>query len=124
MWFIIECCGIACVLVTYAVLACVEAGFLFIGIWDQWQKGETAAYVHFIIFNINMFLIFSSHIRCMITEPGCLPLNYSKLNPRKLSKEVKEMLLCIKTQEEEDPEYLKGLRIEQLDAIKLRMDLQ
>ena len=117
MWCVKECCGIACVIATYIILACVEAGFLYIGIWDQWKKADTYAYIHFTLFNLNMVLIFSSHIRCMCSEPGCLPLNYLKLNPRKLPDEVKDMLMAIKIEEEEDIDYLKSLRIEQLNAI-------
>ena len=124
MWFILECCGIACVIITYMVLATVEFGFLFIGIADKLELDDQWGKIHFVIFNVNMFLIISSHIRCMITEPGCLPKNYTTLNPKKLPAEVKEMLMAIEVKEEEDPEYLKTLKIEQLDAIQFRMKLQ
>lgn len=35
MWFVIEACGIVCVVITYLTVFTVQVGFVRLGIWED-----------------------------------------------------------------------------------------
>jgi hypothetical protein len=55
-----------------------------IGIWEELLEGNFWGYLHLSIFSFNVFMIIASHLKCMLTEPGVLPIDYEELDPNKL----------------------------------------
>ena len=95
MWLILEECGVACSIFTYFIVVSVYFGFVRIGIWEEALEGDTAAFIHFAVFQYHCFLIFLSHFKCMTTEPGVLPKDCEVLQYVKLPAELKKMLRSI-----------------------------
>jgi len=58
----------------------VQVGFLRIGIWESLLAKNTSAFIHLLIFQYHVALIFWSHFKCMTTEPGVLPKEYEDLD--------------------------------------------
>lgn len=79
MWLIIEECGVCCAFITYFVVTFVYWGFIRVGIWEMIQVKDPMALFHFVIFQYNCIMIFTSHFKCMTTEPGCLPKDTDEL---------------------------------------------
>jgi len=107
MWFVVECCGLACVVITYLTVIIVQIGVVRVGIWDDLLAGEKGAYIHFAIFMYHCFMIFASHFKCMTSEPGILPKNVEKLKlslmheqVQKLYKEVSTFAVKVKEEDE------------------------
>jgi hypothetical protein len=80
MWFVLEGAGFVCMCITYAVVLIVEITLLRVGIWERILAGDVWAYGHLAVFQYHVCLIFASHIKCMTTQPGILPLNVDALN--------------------------------------------
>jgi hypothetical protein len=88
MWFVIEACGIVCVIFTYLTVFTVQLAFIRVGVWEELLEGNIWGYIHSAIFSYNVFLIIASHLKCMTTEPGVLPRDYEELEPSKLPPEL------------------------------------
>jgi hypothetical protein len=52
------------------------------------MAGSFWAMFHLIVFSFNVFMIIASHLKCMTSEPGCLPRDYEELDPNKLPIEL------------------------------------
>jgi hypothetical protein len=65
MWFIIDLCGIICVILTYAIVLVVDATLVFVGVWTELKRGEWPAIVHVIIMQTISAMIFWAHAKCM-----------------------------------------------------------
>jgi hypothetical protein len=65
MWFVIEACGLVCVVITYFTVFTVQLGFIRLGIWDDLLAGSYWAIAHLLIFSYSVFMIIASHIKCM-----------------------------------------------------------
>ena len=92
MWFVIEACGIVCVIICYFTVFTVMLAFVRIGIWDDLLAGSPWAYFHLSIFLFNVFMIIASHLKCMLSEPGVLPKDYEELDGNKLPAELSSAL--------------------------------
>jgi hypothetical protein len=96
MWFVIEACGLVCVVITYFTVFTVQLGFIRLGIWDDLLAGSWWAIAHLLIFSYSVFMIIASHIKCMTSEPGILPRDYEELDSNKLPPELSQALSQIK----------------------------
>lgn len=88
MWVVFECCGIACVIICYLTVFTVQLAFIRIAVWEQLIAGDPWAYLNMLVFNYNVFMIIASHLKCMLSEPGCLPKDYEELDGSKLPPEL------------------------------------
>jgi len=88
MWLVIEACGIICAIITYLIVFIVQYGFIRIGIWELLMEGSLWAYLHLVVFQFNVIMILASHIKCMTTEPGVLPIDHDELDTSKLPHEL------------------------------------
>ncbi|XP_006817408.1 palmitoyltransferase ZDHHC3-like [Saccoglossus kowalevskii] len=71
-WFIQDPCGIICAVVTYLLLA---YGIFVINYVVLTPMVSTLySCTNMMIFNTLVFLGYASHIKCMITDPGAVPL--------------------------------------------------
>ena len=50
VWFIFECAGAVCGLITPIVVLTVTMGMIRVGIWEGLMKGEWKSFVHLIVF--------------------------------------------------------------------------
>jgi len=98
MWFVVEPCGIVCVILTYSIVLIVEYSFVRVGVWDGLMEGELWAFLNLTVFMWNVTLIFGSHFKCMTTEPGFLPRDKEELDHRKLAPELSQALQTLKQQ--------------------------
>ncbi|NP_001086701.1 zinc finger DHHC-type containing 3 S homeolog [Xenopus laevis] len=71
VWFIKDCCGIACAVVTWLLVFYAEFVVIFIMLLPS--KDVIYSIINGIIFNILAFLALASHFRAMITDPGAVP---------------------------------------------------
>lgn len=92
MWFVIEACGIVCAFITYLTVFTVQLAFVRVGVWEDLLLGDPWAYLHFLIFHYNVFMIIASHLKCMLSEPGVLPRDYEELDGNKLPLELSQAL--------------------------------
>ena len=88
MWFVIEACGIACVIITYMTVFTVQLAFIRIGVWEELVSGDIWGYLHLLVFSYHVFMIIASHLKCMLSEPGVLPRDYEELDANKLPPEL------------------------------------
>ena len=88
MWFVVEACGIVCVIFTYLTVFTVQFAFVRIGVWEDLLQGDYWAMGHLAVFSYNVFMIIASHLKCMTSEPGVLPKDYEELDPQKLPPEL------------------------------------
>ena len=95
MWFVWECSGVICALLTYVVVFVVQWGMIRIALWEGLQAGEERAYWHFWVFQYHCFMIIWSHIKCMTTEPGVLPILNDKLQFDNFSSDLKGAIVAI-----------------------------
>ena len=96
VWFIFECAGAVCGLITPIVVLTVTMGMIRVGIWEGLMKGEWKSFVHLIVFQYHCIMIYWSHVKCMMTEPGVLPKNYNTLAFSKIKPELVETILGVK----------------------------
>jgi hypothetical protein len=47
--------------------------------------GDPMAYLHLIVFQYHVMMIFWAHFKCMTSEPGVLPKEYLELNFSRLA---------------------------------------
>lgn len=92
MWFVIEACGIVCVVICYLTVFTVQVAFIRVGVWEELLNGDVYAWIHMAIFNFNVFMIIASHLKCMMSEPGVLPKDYEELDGSKLPPELSAAL--------------------------------
>jgi len=97
MWFVVEACGIVCVIICYLTVFTVQVGFIRIALWDDLLQGDLWAYANLTVFCYNVFMIIASHLKCMLTEPGVLPKDYEELDGSKLPPELSLALNHIQT---------------------------
>uniref|UniRef100_A0A8C4WYN6 Palmitoyltransferase n=1 Tax=Eptatretus burgeri TaxID=7764 RepID=A0A8C4WYN6_EPTBU len=69
-WFILDCCGLTCAVITWMLMLYAEFVVLFVlllpsSLWYGLTNG--------ILFNSLVFLAISSHLRTMLTDPGAVP---------------------------------------------------
>jgi len=76
MRFVIDFCGIACVFFTYFIVLFVDATFIYIGLEGEVSEGDLWSIIHLILMQFIVIMIIWSHLKCMLTDPGLLPLNY------------------------------------------------
>ena len=95
MWFVWECAGVACGMLTYLIVFVVQWGMVRIALWEGLQAGEEWAYWHLSIFQYHCIMIFWSHIKCMTTEPGVLPILNEKLDFDKFSPDLQGAFIAI-----------------------------
>jgi hypothetical protein len=95
MWLVYEACGIVCVIITYFTVFTVMLAFVRVGIWEELVSGDPWGYIHLIIFSYNVFMIIASHLKCMLSEPGVLPIDYEELDASKLPPELSQALFTI-----------------------------
>ena len=96
MWFICDTAGLACVTITYLTVLIVQIGFFRIGVWEGLLEGDLSAYVHTVIFQYHVMLIYLSHIKCMTTEPGVLRTGYEELDLNKMSPTLISTVFAVK----------------------------
>jgi len=78
-WFITaDLCGMACAILTYFVVMIVGMGFVRIGIWEGLVEFEPLAWLNLALFKGYCIMIYWSHFKCMTSEPGLLPKNYTE----------------------------------------------
>ena len=80
MWWIFDGAGVFCSFATYATVIVVQIGFLRIGLWEGLLAGDPYAYLNLAVFQYHCVLIFTSHIKCMLSEPGVLEKDYEELD--------------------------------------------
>jgi hypothetical protein len=95
MWLVYEACGIVCVIITYLTVITVQVAFIKVGVWEELYNGDLWAYLHLIVFTYNCLLIYASHLKCMLSEPGVLPRDYEELDGSKLPPELNQALYHI-----------------------------
>jgi hypothetical protein len=116
MWFIWECAGIICVIVTYLTVLIVTIGFLRLGVWDGLMKGDPWAYLHTFVFQYHCILIYISHVKCMTTEPGVLEKDHEELELSKMSPALINTVFAVK-------EELKRATLEPIEEVEIPKDL-
>ncbi len=117
MWIIIEAAGMICAFLTYVIVLTVQLGFLRIGIWESLLAGEPWAFIHLLIFQYHVALIFWAHFKCMTTEPGVLPKEYEDLDFQKLAPGLQDAIKMIQYEvirEDQNP------KVEQPDEVILK----
>ena len=98
MWFVKNCCGCICVLVTYCILAYIDALVCTIEIVNS-----NALYqVQICIFNFVIFMVIWAHFRCAFTNPGAVPKGYKQLDQDQLPLKLNYMLEKAMSQPQSD----------------------
>jgi len=74
MWFVCDPFGIICAALTYGLIgyANLTLSFCYILPWMTYTWP-----IHFFLFNLLTFLATSSHLACMLSNPGALPIRNS-----------------------------------------------
>jgi len=75
MRLVIDICGIVCAFFTYVIVLVVDWSFIQIGLYPELSQKEIISFVHLFIMHMIIVLIFWSHVKCMLTDPGLLPKN-------------------------------------------------
>ena len=88
-----ECAGMTCCFFTYVVVLVVQWGMMKIGLWEGLISGNPWSYLHLAVFQYHCALIFISHVKCMTTQPGCLPRDISQLNFREMSESIQKAII-------------------------------
>lgn len=71
----IDPCGIVCVILAYAIVLFVDYSFIQIGLSTELSNGDAVTIIHLCIMQIIVIFIFWTHIKCMLSDPGVLPMN-------------------------------------------------
>ncbi|XP_070575088.1 palmitoyltransferase ZDHHC3-like [Ptychodera flava] len=71
-WFIQDPCGIVCAIFTYLLLAYGEFVINYVVLLPAYSPVYSS--VNIVIFNTLVFLGVSSHAKCMMSDPGAVPL--------------------------------------------------
>ncbi|CAI2374838.1 unnamed protein product [Moneuplotes crassus] len=110
------------VAITYLIVIGVDANFVFIGILPEISSGNyVGPYLHFAFVQCIVFLIFWSHTVCMMSNPGCFPKEYRKLDLDLLSEGAKEFYQVALDAIEEKKRRKQALENNQLEEVaKLR----
>ncbi|CAK0799131.1 unnamed protein product, partial [Prorocentrum cordatum] len=87
-WFVWDCCGGLCVIITYGLLCFANSVVFRLG---RWPGGETGASACLAAYQMLFTLGLLSHIACMLTDPGATPLNREALD----DPSVKQCLKCM-----------------------------
>ena len=98
MWMVFEGAGVVCGILTYVVVLTVQVGMIRVGVWESLLKGEPMAFIHLTVFQYHCAMIFWSHFKCMTTEPGVLPKNYSTLSMKKIDPDMAKTILMVKSE--------------------------
>lgn len=72
MWFICDGCGITCFIIAYFLLTASNVVVLKLGYWP-W--GILGARICRVLYQLWFALSLWSHVACMLTDPGAVPLN-------------------------------------------------
>jgi palmitoyltransferase len=81
MWLVKDYCGIACVFITYLVMLTVSTLTCYAAVSplsDEYLSLPLAVLGYFIILGLAAL----SHLKCVLTNPGALPLNSAKGNEK------------------------------------------
>ena len=95
MWLNVEISGMICGTLTYFIVLAVQFGMVRIGLWEGLQEGKLTAFLNLLVFQYHVAMIFWSHIKCMTTEPGVLPLDYEELDFNKMSTELATAIIGV-----------------------------
>lgn len=71
MWFVADCCGIVCMLTAYALLSGANFTVVRIGWWPGGGLGSCCI----VLYETSFALAIWSHLACMLTDPGAVPLD-------------------------------------------------
>jgi hypothetical protein len=96
LWLICECAGVVCVVITYLTVLTVQLGMIRIGLWERLMAGDIWAYIHLGVFQYHVALIFISHVKCMMSEPGVLPRKCNSLDFRRMGKPIQESIIQLR----------------------------
>ena len=88
--------GIVCATFGTAIVVIVAVAHVRVGLWEYLWAGEPMALLLLSVFSYHCLLIFMSHYRCMVTEPGYIPKNCEELDTSKMSPELVTTLYAIK----------------------------
>lgn len=72
MWFIVDACGLVCMMITYGLLTTSNLTVLKFGYWTFFR--EPLIPVLKILYELWFFFSVWSHLACMLTDPGAVPL--------------------------------------------------
>jgi len=72
VWFVTDCCGIVCLVIAYALLGSSNAVVLRIGWWPWSGLGANCCIA---LYEAWFLLAIWSHLTCMLTDPGAVPLD-------------------------------------------------
>ncbi len=96
MWFVKSWFGFICVFLTYVIIAAVDSSIIFLAIWRELKKGETAAIIHAVLGQVITGIIIWCHLKCMLTDPGCLDKNQGdQIDKDLLSQEAQTLYATI-----------------------------
>eukprot|EP00055_Hartaetosiga_balthica_P002178 m.2993 g.2993 ORF g.2993 m.2993 type:complete len:265 (-) comp1998_c0_seq1:209-1003(-) len=68
MWFIVDACGIVCVILTYTLIS-----LAFLGGYSLSNLDTTLGNISFFGLIVCLVLAGLSHLKCMLTDPGAVP---------------------------------------------------
>jgi len=72
MWCVVDCCGIVCFCIAYFILGWSNYVVLRLGAWPY---GSAGAIVCLVTYEMWFVLSILSHLACMLTDPGSVPLD-------------------------------------------------
>eukprot|EP00927_Polykrikos_kofoidii_P034367 TRINITY_DN2916_c0_g3_i1.p1 TRINITY_DN2916_c0_g3~~TRINITY_DN2916_c0_g3_i1.p1 ORF type:complete len:291 (-),score=24.11 TRINITY_DN2916_c0_g3_i1:180-1052(-) len=71
MWFVVDICGIVCIIIAYALLGCSNIAVFAFG---NWPWGNIGSYLCPFAYSTLFVMSIWSHLACMLTDPGAIPL--------------------------------------------------
>eukprot|EP00929_Paragymnodinium_shiwhaense_P108128 TRINITY_DN74445_c0_g1_i1.p1 TRINITY_DN74445_c0_g1~~TRINITY_DN74445_c0_g1_i1.p1 ORF type:complete len:280 (-),score=51.42 TRINITY_DN74445_c0_g1_i1:489-1328(-) len=91
MWCIVDCCGITCCVLAYTMLFSANAVVLKAGMWPLAPNGSMALQC---LYQLFFFLSLWSHLACMLSDPGSIPLETAVGKEEKLPEGYKRCSKC------------------------------
>mmetsp|Transcript_93873 Transcript_93873/g.166070 ORF Transcript_93873/g.166070 Transcript_93873/m.166070 type:complete len:295 (+) Transcript_93873:122-1006(+) len=73
MWFIVDACGLVCMMITYGLLSGSNLAVVKFGWWAFFK--EPLIPVLKLLYELWFIFAIWSHLACMLTDPGAVPLN-------------------------------------------------
>ena len=119
MWLVVETAGVVCGALTYIIVLTVQVGMIRVGVWEGLLAGELKAWLHLAIFQYHCAMIFCCHFKCMTTEPGVLPMNYTTLSFKKIASPMREAILGVKKEavKMSSDNHMKQEELERIDKL-------
>ena len=91
MVFVIEGGGITCMIIAYFTVLIANASFISISIIPMHKEAGGFTWpllLYLISYEIIIFMIFWSHLKAMLSDPGYVPSGYSVYKKNKLPKKA------------------------------------